>query len=132
MKLKDVLTENPLRDIEDEMGTALSPQEKAHMARERNAKNKHRASEEIQQLIDEIYDDAVRAYSDVRVFRNYGVNSANVKVGDVRARDRMSPNVEALEARLAKEYGIGPRRSGASTILYHVPYDLFDQNGEPS
>lgn len=128
MKLKDILTEIKLSDIEDEMGTALSPREKAQMARARNEKNEHRASEQIKQLVDEIYNDAVRAYTDVDVYKNYGVTSANVKVGRVRPRDRWSRGVEELDARLAKEYGITPRKVGASTVLYHIPYDLFDQS----
>lgn len=132
MKLKDILTEaRRLADIDDEMGRGLPPQEKAFLARERSAKNEHRASERVKQLLDEIYDEAILAYSDVRVHKNFGITSANVKVGHVRHRDRISAKVQALEARLLDEYGIVPRKVAPDSVLYHIPYDIFDQQSGP-
>lgn len=132
MKVKDILTEaRRLADIEDEMGAGLDPVTKALMAKKKNIENKPRASERVKQLQDEIYDEAVRVYSQVRVYKNFGVEGANVKVGGVRQQDRNSREVQALNARLEAEHGIVPRnvrRRDGDSVLYHIPYDMFDQD----
>jgi len=126
------LCEIQYKDIDDEMGTGLSTWEKAQNAKERNAENQHLASESIQQLADDIKARVVSVYTDVRVFVNFTKHSAAVKVGGVRQRDLISREVAKLNDELFTEYKIQPRRVGSSTtstIIYHIPYDM-EENEE--
>lgn len=132
MRLCEILNEMPrvpYNDIEDDMGAGMSRQAKYLQAKKEDEENKWRASKEVTELAHKIKNMLSQVYNTYQSpYINHKIRTVNVKVGGVKSYNFNSPAAVAMNAKLENEFKgkITVRRSGSSSVLYHIPYDIFD------
>ena len=131
MKLHQILLELPrvdYADIEDDM--EYGPKWKRKQEADAESKeNEWRASERVKELAYELKNLISQAYDSFQApYINYKVKTVNVKIGGVRGHKLTSPAVLRLNAMLDQKFkGEITRRKTRSSVLYHIPYDIFDE-----